>query len=66
MEIIVNVKQLGKRKDKVSGALFFLENKPDTVKELICECVKTCVKEYNLRFDQEERGIAPLSQEHRN
>ena len=62
MNIKVNIKQLGKKKDKISGALFYLENKPGTVRELIKECVCTCVKEYNSRVEKGEHAD-PLSKE---
>ena len=45
MNIKVNIKQLGKKKDKISGALFYLENKQETVRELIKECVCTCLSQ---------------------
>ena len=63
MNIRVNVKQLGKKKDKISGAIFYLENKPSTVRELITECVKTCVKEYNQRIDAGEMAVKPLDEQ---
>lgn len=65
MEILVNIKQLGKRKSKINQQQFFIENKPDTVADLIRECVSTCVKEYNDRFDKKENP-QPLSQEQIN
>ncbi|WP_026507944.1 hypothetical protein [Butyrivibrio sp. MC2013] len=52
MYISVNIKQLGKKKNKISGMPFYLENRPSTVEQLIKECVKTCVCEYNERFDK--------------
>lgn len=51
MVILVNIKQLGKRKSKINQEKFYIEKKPGTVEELIRECVITCVKEYNNCFD---------------
>lgn len=62
MNIIVNVKQLGKRKNKISGVDFYLENQPKTLRQLIIEAVKTCVKQYNLRVDNEENA-KPITQQ---
>lgn len=62
MEILVNIKQLGKRKSKINQQQFHIENKPDTVADLIRECVSTCVKEYNDRFEKGDNP-QPLSQQ---
>ncbi len=62
MEILINIKQLGKRKSKINQQKFHLENKPDTVEELIRECVSTCVKDYNERFEKGDNP-EPLSNE---
>ena len=49
MNIKVNIKQLGKKKSKLAGVPFPLDNEPHTVRELIRESVRTCVKQYNER-----------------
>ncbi len=49
MNIRVNVKQLGARRDSLAGVLFPLARKPQTVGELIREAVQTCVAEFNER-----------------
>lgn len=49
MRVKITVKQLGKKRDKVSEADFVLTNVPHNVEELIRESVHTCVKEYNAR-----------------
>lgn len=62
MIIQVNIKQIGKKKAKVSQMPFNLDNRPDTVRELIKECVHTCVEDYN---EQVRKGefCKPLSEE---
>ena len=62
MYITVTLKQLGKKRSKVDGEKFFLENRPDTVEELIREAVHTCVIAYNERFRRGENR-SPLSSE---
>ena len=47
MNVKITIKQLGKKRDKIADADFWLENKPLTVRELIMESVHTCVREYN-------------------
>lgn len=49
MRVKITVKQLGKKRDKVSEADFVLTNVPHNVEELIQESVHTCVTEYNAR-----------------
>ena len=62
MYIRVNIKQIGKKKNKIDKMPFYLENKPQTVRELITECVHTCVANYN---EQVKKGevYKPLSTE---
>lgn len=60
MTIRINIKQLGKKRSKISEVPFVLENAPDTVSELIAEAVHTCVAEYNERVEKGENA-APLS-----
>ncbi len=62
MNVKVTVKQLGKKRSKISEADFVLSNKSDTVRELIQEAVHTCVEEYNIRVRNRETA-KPLTQE---
>lgn len=62
MNVKVNLKQLGKKRNKISEQDFYIENVPANVKELICETVHTCVESYNKRFDNKENTIV-LSKE---
>ena len=62
MNIKVNIKQLGKKKNKIAGVPFPLEHEPRTVRELIRECVHTCVRQYNERAAKSD-DPDPLSAE---
>ena len=62
MDIKVNIKQLGKKKNKIADVPFPLQNTPHTVAELIIESVRVCVGEYNSRVDKGETTV-PLSNE---
>ncbi len=62
MDIKVNIKQLGKKKNKIAEVPFSLQNTPHTVAELIIEAVRVCVGEYNSRVKKGETTI-PLSNE---
>lgn len=62
MNVKVTIKQLGKKRSKISEADFALSNKPDTVKQLIQEAVHTCVEGYNIRVRNRE-AAKPLSEE---
>ena len=61
MNIKITIKQLGKKRSKISEKDFTLENKPGTVGELIKETVHTCVKEHNLRMEEKEVNPNPLT-----
>lgn len=54
MIIKITMKQLGKKRDKISEIDFHLENNPETVEELIREAVHTCVAAYNERVRKKE------------
>ena len=54
MTIKVNIKQLGKKKNKIAGVAFPLEHEPRTVRELIRECVRTCVSRYVERAEKSD------------
>lgn len=61
MNIKITIKQLGKKRSKISEKDFILENKPSTVSELIKETVHSCVREHNLRMEQKEVNPNPLT-----
>ncbi len=65
MKIKVNIKQLGKKKNKIAEVPFSLQNSPHTVAELIIESVRVCVGEYNSRVDK-GGTTAPLLTENIN
>lgn len=54
MNIKVNIKQLGKKKNKIAGVDFPLSCNPKTVRELIRECVRTCVSRYIERAEKSD------------
>ena len=62
MNVKITMKQLGKKRDKISEEDFSLERRPTTVEELIKESVHTCVSTYNERVRKRE-GITPLNEE---
>ncbi len=51
MNISINIKQLGAKRDKVAGQPFHIERSPKTLRELIYECVYSCVQTYNDLLD---------------
>lgn len=52
MNIYVNIRQLGKKRNTISTAPFHLDRQPRTLRELIMETVHTCVSVYNERVRQ--------------
>ena len=62
MNIKITMKQLGKKRDKISEVDFAMENQPATVEELIKEAVHTCVTAYNKRVQKKE-NMVPLTGE---
>ena len=46
MVISVNLKKIGKKKNKIEKENFYLENNPKDVRELLIEVVKTSVNKY--------------------
>ena len=58
MLLYMNMKQLGKRRNTVDKVPFEYEAEPETLRELITETVKICVREYIERMD---RGEAVLT-----
>ncbi len=62
MNIKVNVKQPGAKRNKIAEENFTLEVPPETVRELICGSVHTCVKMYSERRKM-EASPSPISDE---
>ncbi|MDE7294199.1 MAG: hypothetical protein K2N72_07225 [Oscillospiraceae bacterium] len=62
MNIKVNVKQIGAKRDKISGEDFFIRGVPHTVGELITEAVRTCVEAYNSRVKKGD-SAEPITDE---
>ena len=62
MNIKVNVKQIGAKRDKISGEDFFIRGVPNTVGELITEAVRTCVEAYNSRVKKGD-SAEPITDE---
>ena len=58
MLLYMNMRQLGKRRNTVDKVPFEYEAEPETLRELITETVKICVREYIERMD---RGEAVLT-----
>lgn len=62
MQVRVTIKQLGKKRSKLSEMPFFLSSRPEDVKGLITQVVHTCVTDYNNRVKNGEH-VKPLSNE---
>lgn len=56
MEIIVNIKHMGKRKKSVEPRTYRLLTTPSTVRELILAVVEAGVREYNERLEEQGAG----------
>lgn len=54
MEILVNMKKLGKRKNSIEKVPYKLNKTPSTVRQLIEEMVTVCVGDYNQRMESRE------------
>lgn len=54
MEIKVNLKRIGKKSQSVKETVYQISKRPDTVRELILEVVKTGVEDYNRRKEAPE------------
>lgn len=57
MEIRVNIKQLGAKRDKIKAVPFVLGKKPLTVRELIAEAVKTCTAAFRKRAADADKPL---------
>lgn len=62
MNLKVNIKQIGQRKQKVAPVDFELAKVPGTVRELIGLTVEKCVNEYNERVRAGDTNVKPLSE----
>ena len=60
MTILVNIKQLGAKRDKIKAVPFPLAGTPQTVRELIAAAVQTCVQAFQERGSQ---TVQPLTAE---
>ncbi len=54
MKILVNMKKMGKRRNSIHQVPYELENVPHTVRELIEQMVKVCVRDYNKNMENQE------------
>ncbi len=61
MNLKINIKQIGERKQKIAPINFEYSPVPRTVRELITQTVETCVNSYNERVRAGEDGAKPLS-----
>lgn len=59
MEILVNMKQLGAKRDKIKAVPFQIDGQPQTVRALIAAAVHTCVKAYRERGDAAGQPLSP-------
>lgn len=51
MEIQVNLKSIGKRRQSVKPVTYEISGRPSTVRELICAVTETGAEEYNQRME---------------
>lgn len=63
MNVKVNLKQIGQRKQKIAPVDFCYEKEPKTVRELISFTVEICVKSYNERVRAGQGNEKPLNEE---
>lgn len=66
MNLKINLKQIGARKQKIAPIDFSYDPVPKTVQELIVQTVTSCVDSYNARVRSGEAGAKPLSSEQIN
>lgn len=57
MEILVNMKQLGAKRDKIRAVPFAIAGQPDTVRALISAAVQSCIRAYCERGTAGERPL---------
>ncbi|MBE6544254.1 MAG: hypothetical protein E7675_07615 [Ruminococcaceae bacterium] len=61
MTVYVRLKSIGKITKNVKKDIFFIENKPSSLRAFICECVRTCLKLHREK-NKESSLRSPLSQ----
>lgn len=61
MDIKVNIKQIGERRQRIAPVVFRYERVPRTLRELITQTVDICVAAYNERVRAGESSPEPLS-----
>lgn len=61
MNIKITIKQLGKKRSKITDRDFTLEHRPETVEQLIKEAVYTCVREHNAVTENGDTNPNPLT-----
>lgn len=61
MTLMVNIKQIGQKKQRVEPVPFEIEKPPATVGELITLTVKACVNAYNKRLAESGNMPRPLT-----
>lgn len=62
MNIKINLKQIGERRQKVAPIDFEYSPVPHTLRELITQTVATCVSAFNERIRAGANGAKPLSE----
>ncbi len=63
MNVKVNLKQIGQRKQKIAPVDFHYEKEPKTVRELIGFTVEICVNAYNERVRAGQGNEKPLNEQ---
>ena len=63
MTIRINIRQLGRKRDRIGAVPFGLPGRPATVRELIIAVARGCVGAYNERVRQGETVIRPMAPE---
>ncbi len=63
MILTINLKQIGQRKQKIAPVEFDYTPVSQTLRELVTETVKPCVKAYNEQASTGENQTNPLSEE---
>lgn len=63
MNVKVNLKQIGQRKQKIAPVDFHYEKEPKTVRELISFTVEICVNAYNERVRAGQGNEKPLNRQ---
>lgn len=62
VNIKINIKQIGERKQKIAPISFEYDPVPHTVRDLIIQTVTICVNDFNKRVRAGEENANPLSE----